>query len=143
VWQHLVSLWPTTSFGVSFHPVPSVRRLTEKEPEVPVPTTHRPLCLAIADRDGDARWVREVMTPRLGSPPVNEVPPTPGGPSWWGTERLVEAVAYPIDVPVVARRILRGLSFQSCRWCGESVGAEVCPFCGIDRSPLEFAGDAA
>ena len=133
--QHVVSLWPPTAFGVSLQPEPLIKRLTPKDRSMPFPTSYRPMSLAVsAHGSGDAEWVREVVAPGLGNPPVKDVEPAHGSSRWWGTSRLVEAVAYPIDVPVVARRMVQGLSRSLCKWCGELIGSDRCPFCALERS---------
>jgi len=133
--QHAISLWPPTAFGVSLQPEPLIKRLTPKDRSMPFPTSYRPMSLAVsAHGSGDGEWVREVVAPGLGNPPVKEVEPAPGSSRWWGTSRLVEAVAYPIDVPVVARRMVQGLSRSLCKWCGELIGSTRCPFCALERS---------
>jgi len=133
--QHVASLWPPTAFGVSLQPDPMIKRLTPNDRAMPFPTSYRPMSLAVsAHGSGDAEWVKEVVVPGLGTPPVKEVAPAPGSARWWGTAKLVEAVAYPIDVPVVARRMVQGLSRSLCKWCGELIGSDRCPFCALDRS---------
>jgi hypothetical protein len=133
--QHAASLWPTTSFGVTLQPDPLIKRLTKSDRSLPFPTSYRPMCLALsAGAGGDVDWVTGVVGPGLGSPPVKQVDPMPGAARWWGTSKLVEAVAYPIDVPVVARRITQDLARGLCNWCGELIGGDRCPFCGLDRS---------
>lgn len=133
--QHVASWWPKASFGVFFWPQPAVKLLTKKERfSVPVPTSYRPQCIVIAARECDREWVDDCVLPAFGSPPTKEVGPTDLGPEWWGTSRLVEVVAYPVDVPVTARRISQGLTNSLCRWCGEPVASDACPFCGIDLS---------
>jgi hypothetical protein len=141
--QHLASLSPITSFGVSYWPEPAVKTLTKKDRSVPLPTTYRPMMLAASVRDGDATWVDEVVAPGLGGPPVARLEPTPLGPKWWGTSKLVEAVAYPVDVPVTARRITQSLTPFLCRWCGEAIATRHCPFCGLDAAENALSGGAA
>lgn len=53
--QHLASMWPTSAFGVSFWPEPSVKTLRKKDRTVSLPTTFRPMMLATAAREGGAR----------------------------------------------------------------------------------------
>lgn len=141
--QHIASVSPTTSFGVSYWPEPAVKTLHKKDRSVALPTTFRPMMLATSARDGDATWVDEIVTPGLGGPPVARFDPTPLGPKWWGTSKLVEAVAYPVDVPVTARRITQGLSPFLCRWCGEAIATRHCPFCGLDAAQNALSGGAA
>jgi len=142
--QHILSMWPTSSFAVSFWPEPTVKTLRKKDRTLPLPTTFRPMMLATAARDGaDATWVEEVILPGLGMPPTARFDPTPLGPRWWGTQRLVEAVAYPVDVPVIARRITQSLSPFLCRWCGDAIATRHCPFCGLDVARTALVGGAA
>ncbi len=58
------------------------------------------------------------------------VPVPEHGPTWWRTDRLVEAVAYPSDVAALAGRLAAGLEARRCRWCVEPIAAAPCPFCG-------------
>jgi hypothetical protein len=142
--QHVISLWPRTAFGVSLQPEPLIKRLTPKNRAMPFPTSYRPMSLAVsAHGSGDTQWVKEVVAPGLGNPPVKEVEPAPGSSRWWGTSRLVEAVAYPIDVPVVARRMVQGISRSLCKWCGELIGTARCPFCALERSFGQNDGGAS
>jgi hypothetical protein len=129
--QHLMSIVPGTSFGVTLQPTQQIQRLTKVDRSIDVPSTHRPMCLVVAASDeAGARWIDDVIAPGLGSPPIKTVDPTPGGPTWWGTSRIAEAVAYPIDIPVVARRMVQDLRPILCDWCRQPIAAPVCPFCG-------------
>src|SRR5680860_557953 len=84
-----------------------------------------------------------VETSRGGMPPTARFDATPLGPRWWGTARLVEAIAYPVDVPVTARRITQNLSPFLCRWCAEAIATRHCPFCGMDAARTALVGGAA
>jgi hypothetical protein len=142
--QHIMSMWPTSAFAVSFWPEPTVKTLRKNDRTLSLPTTFRPMMLATAPRDGaDPTWVEEVILPGLGMPPTVRFDPTPLGPRWWGTPRLVEAVAYPVDVPVIARRITQSLSPFLCRWCGDAIATRHCPFCGLDVARTALVGGAA
>ncbi|MPZ90192.1 MAG: hypothetical protein GEU68_00935 [Actinobacteria bacterium] len=142
--QHLASMWPISAFGISFWPEPSVKTLRKKDRTVSLPTTFRPMMLATAAREGgDMTWVEEVVLPGLGMPPTARFDPTPLGPRWWGTTRLVEAIAYPVDVPVTARRITQNVSPFLCRWCAEAIATRHCPFCGMDAARTALVGGAA
>lgn len=141
--QHLASMWPTSAFGVSFWPEPSVKTLRKKDRTVSLPTTFRPMMLATAAREGgDMTWIEEVILPGLGMPPTARFDATPLGPRWWGTPRLVEAIAYPVDVPVTARRITQNVSPFLCRWCAEAIATRHCPFCGMDAARTALGGAA-
>ena len=141
--QHIASMSPTTAFGVSYWPEPAVKLLTKKDRAVPLPKSFRPMVIAVSARDGDGTWIDEVVAPGLGGPPVVKVEPTPLGAKWWGTPRLVEAVAYPVDIAVISRRITEGLAPFLCRWCGEAIATRNCPFCGLDAAQTPLAGGAA
>ena len=75
-----------------------MHRLGGSRAAVPLPQLTRPSRLVVAPRDGDVAWMRDVVHPALGQLEVRQVEPTPGGKKWWGTGKLVEAVAYPVDV---------------------------------------------
>ncbi len=127
--QHATSWWPWTKFAVSSWPQPAVRRLTKQDRGVPLPELAGPHGLAFSIHEGDPAWVTATLAPALGLEPA-EVAATPHGPAWWGTDRLVEAVAYPTDMAALAARLGAALEARTCGWCGELVAAEPCPFCG-------------
>jgi hypothetical protein len=128
LWQHALSLLPGTAFGVSSWPEPSVRRLTARDPSLPLPRASGRYRVAAASRDGDMAWVRDTVVPALGAPSLIEVPPTAAGPDWWGTRRLVEVVAYPLDLaPLLAR--IDAQPTRSCTWCGTETPPGACAFC--------------
>ena len=128
--QHVASWWPGSEFAASSWPEPAVRRLTKAERGVPVPELPGPAGLVYARQQAEAGWVTGVLASDLGLEAV-EVAPTAHGPTWWGTDKLVEAVAYPSDPAALATRLAEGLDARPCRWCGELVAAEPCPFCGV------------
>lgn len=127
--MHLASYLPRSAFAVCSWSDPPVRRLRDRDRGLPPPPVDgRRMAVAIASRDGDVGWVREVVVPALGRPPVVEVPPTPTGPEWWGTSQLVEAVAYPLEVSELLAAARRQIGLV-CRWCGEKIASPPCPFC--------------
>jgi hypothetical protein len=130
--QHLASWWPRTAFAVAVLPQPAIRRLTMKDRGLAIPEPRDPIRVAMSVHEGDPSWVHEVLVPALGNPPIDEVAPTPEGPSWWGTRRLVEVVGYPTDVSAVAGRISLGVEGSLCGWCHETIASNPCPFCGLD-----------
>jgi hypothetical protein len=134
--QHLASIGPHSAFGVSSWPEPSVHRLSSGEPGVPLPELVRPSRMVVAPRSGDARWARETVNRALGGLPVTEVEPTPNGPSWWGTGKVVESVVFPVDVPELAADLLAGLEPWLCRWCRELIASSPCPLCGHRGRPV-------
>ena len=134
--QHLASLGPNSAFGVSSWPEPSVHKLSAGEPGVPLPEIARPSRMVVAPRAGDTVWAREHVNRALGGLPVAEVEPTPNGPSWWGTGKVVESVVFPVDVAELAAELLGGLDSWLCRWCRELIAASPCPLCGHRGRPV-------
>lgn len=132
LWQHALSWLPWTAFGVSSWPEPSIRVLRAKDRDVSLPAVASgALRLAVANRDGDLGWVREAVAPALGTLTIDETAATSLGPGWWGTRRLVEVVAYPADIDMLASRLDR-IETAPCRSCGrEAAVAGSCGFCDL------------
>jgi hypothetical protein len=134
--QHLASLGPSSAFGVSSWPEPSVHKLSAGAPGVPLPEIVRPSRMVVAPRAGDAAWAKETVNQALGGLPVAEVEPTPNGPSWWGTSKVVESVVFPIDAAELAEDLLAELEPWLCRWCRELIARSPCPLCGHRGRPV-------
>jgi hypothetical protein len=62
--QHLASLGPSSAFGVSSWPEPSVHKLSSGEPGVPLPEIQRPSRMVVAPRNGDTAWARDTVNRR-------------------------------------------------------------------------------
>ena len=92
--------------------------------------------MVVAPRQGDAAWARETVNRALGGLPVAEVEPTPNGPSWWGTSKVVESVVFPVDVAELAEDLLAELEPWLCRWCRELIARSPCPLCGHRGRPV-------
>jgi hypothetical protein len=133
--QHVASLTPGSAFGVASWPEPAVMRLRGDGPTVPVPELAGPHRLIVAPRSGDVDWVVGSVNPALGNLEVRTVEPTPAGPEWWGTSKLVESVAIPLDVRPLATGLVAGLDPWECRWCRELVARSPCPLCGHRGRP--------
>jgi hypothetical protein len=140
--QHLASLGPNTAFGVSSWPEPSVHKLPSGEPGVPLPEIARPSRMAVAPRSGDVSWARDTVNRALGGLPVAEVEPTPGGPSWWGTSKVVESVVFPVDTAELAAELLDEVDPWLCRWCRELIARSPCPLCGHRGRPVRRRASA-
>jgi hypothetical protein len=135
--QHVASLSPGAAFGVSSWPEPSVHRIVAGQPSVPLPTLGRPSRMVVAPGPGgDVAWITETVNRALGSLPVRQVDPTPHGPKWWGTGKLVEAVIYPDDAAALAAELMAGLEPWACRWCSELIARSPCPMCGHRARPV-------
>jgi hypothetical protein len=132
--QHVASLSPGSSFGVSSYPEPSVHKLGRDGAGVPLPRIERPSRLAVSDHGGDMGWIHTVNA-ALGGLEVRTVEPTPNGPSWWGTGKLVESVAYPVDVSQLAAELAQAADPWTCRWCRELIARSPCPMCGHRGRP--------
>ena len=132
--QHLASLTPGSAFGVSSYPEPSVHKVGRDGPGVPLPQIGRPTRLAVSDHGGEVAWVHSVNA-ALGNLEVRQVEPTPNGPTWWGSGKLVESVAYPVDVAGLAAELLADTTPWTCRWCREQIARSPCPLCGHRGRP--------
>jgi len=137
--QHVGSFAPGAAFGVSSWPQPSVHRIHPGTPSVPLPAIARPSRLVLAGRGGDAGWITGPVNAALGRLTTHEVEPTPGGPKWWGTSKLVESVAYPADVAGLAAELAAATDPWVCRWCRELVAITPCPVCGHRGRPRSRA----
>jgi hypothetical protein len=142
--QHIASLAPGAAFGVSSWPEPSVHRIIAGQPSVPLPALTRPSRMVVAPAaGGNVEWVTVTVNRALGGPPVRQVDPTPHGPSWWGTGKLVEAVVYPSDAAALAAELVAGLEPWACRWCSELIARSPCPMCGHRARPVRRRRDAS
>jgi hypothetical protein len=137
--QHLASLGPNSAFGVSSWPEPSVHKLSAGEPGVPLPEIARPSRMVVAPRNGDPTWAKETVNRALGGLPVAEVDATPGGPAWWGTQKVVESVVFPVDAADLAADLMADLEAWGCRWCRELIARSPCPLCGHRGRPRRRA----
>ena len=82
--QHLASLGPSSAFGVSSWPEPSVHKLSSGEPGVPLPEIPRPVADGRRAAQRRRRVGQDTVNRALGGLPVAEVEATPGGPSLVG-----------------------------------------------------------
>lgn len=132
--QHLASMSPGSSFAVSSYPELAVHRLSGGGTGgAPLPPVERQSRLAVSDHGGDMKFMGAVAG-ALGVE-VRQVEPTPAGPKWWGTGKLVEAVLYPSDVRRLAVELLAGRDVWPCRWCSQQVSRSPCPMCGHRGGP--------
>lgn len=137
--QHVASLTPGSAFAVSSWPEPAVHRLKGDGSAIPVPQLTRPSRLAVAPRADHTDWILHTVNPALGNLEVRRVEPTPRGAAWWGTSKLVEAVAYPLDVQALVGQLVAALDPWTCRWCRELVARSPCPLCGHRGRPARRA----
>src|SRR5829696_4965640 len=133
--QHVASLTPGSAFGVTSWPEPAVHRLHPDGPGVPIPELTRPSRLVVAPHVYRAEWILNAVNPALGGLDVRRVEPTPRGPDWWGTGKLVESVAFPLDVQALVGELVARLDPWTCRWCRELVARSPCPLCGHRGRP--------
>jgi hypothetical protein len=143
VWQHLVSLLPATTFGVSSFPEPAVQRLTKHEPLMPLPQVKGAAGMALAlaaHGGGTLDWAHEELVPALGSPRVVEAIASPVAERWWGSAPGLEAVLYPTDLAATAQFVARHVLLRRCGSCGLDSPFDVCPYCGV-HEPRPLAED--
>jgi hypothetical protein len=141
--QHVASLTPGSAFAVSSWPEPAVHRLKGDRTAIPVPQLTRPSRLVVAPRTDHVDWITDTINPALGNLEIRRVEPTPGGPDWWGTAKLVEAVAHPLDVQALVGELVAALDPWTCRWCRELVARSPCPLCGHRGRPARRRATAA
>jgi hypothetical protein len=133
--QHVSSLTPGSAFGVSSFPEPAVHKIQQGQASVPLPRLVRPSRLIVAPRNGDEAWITGPVNAQLGNLPLVRVEATPGGPAYWGTSKLVEAVVCPADPNGLARELMQSVDSWTCRWCSELIARSPCPLCGHRARP--------
>jgi hypothetical protein len=111
-----------------------VVRLRGDEVTIALPALDRPARLVVAAR-ADPAWILGAVNPALGGLDVRAVEPTPRGPTWWGTSKLVESVVIPLDIAQLVDELVAGLDPWTCRWCRELVARSPCPLCGHRGRP--------
>jgi hypothetical protein len=136
--QRSASLVSRRGFVVSSWPEPGVHVVRDRRPTPPLPELLAQFQLAVAPNGGDPEWARAVSA-ELAGVPTRQYEAAPLGPSWWGTEQLVETVAYPIDVEALAEHAGGPVVTAECRWCGERISSQACPFCGHALGPISPA----
>lgn len=81
----------------------------------------------------------DVVNPGLGRLPLGQVDGSSRAEEWWGTPRLVEAVAYPTEMASLAERTAETVVLRACGWCGVGSPFDACSFCGHMVSPARAA----
>jgi len=140
--QHVASLAPGSAFAVTSWPEPAVHRLGGGR-ELALPAPARPTRLIVAPRDGDVDWITGTVGAALGGLEVRMVEPTPRGPEWWGTGKLVEAVTVPLDLEQLMAELVSRHDAWVCRWCRELVALSPCPLCGHRGRPARRGATGA
>lgn len=130
VWQHLLSLWPTTAFAVVNQPFPLVKRLTNDDRALDLPRQRERVGVVVADHDGDAGWVEEEVVPALDGPPVQEVAASALAANFWGCRRITEVVTYPLEPAALRAELEAAEVVRPCDWCRQDVAGPSCVFCG-------------
>lgn len=144
VLQHLGSLSPRSSYGVVLQPEPAVQRIGRRGQDLPLHKAQQPMELVMAAHEGgDTSWLTDTVNPALGGLQARAAAATRHGAAWWGTSRLVEAVAYPTALAELARELAGRHRLRLCRWCSEAIASTPCPFCRGAEEPGEAtaAGD--
>lgn len=144
VLQHLGSLWPRSSYVVVLQPEHAVLRSGRAQRDLPLRKPSRPTELVVAAPAGeDSSWLGDTLSSALGPLPIRRMAATRHAAQWWGTSHAAEAVAYPTDLPQLARELAEGQRLRLCGWCSEAIASSPCPFCRGREQPLEpaAAGD--
>lgn len=133
--HHVRSLVPGKSFAIGLQPEQFVLSHGHPADELPLaPADHDLQLIAAATDGGDLDWVANVVAPALGGVDVRVLEPTMYGVEWWGSRRLVEVVGVPTSLRWLAGEVL-GPGTRPCRWCGEPIYGDRCPFCGQSPAP--------
>lgn len=128
--QHVVSLWPTSSYGVVLQPEHAIVRTDRPGQDLAIEVAERRMELVLAPREGgDTSWLTGGLNDALGGIAARTVAATRNGPEWWGTSRLVEAVAFPTDLAALAGELASATPMRRCGWCSEAIASAPCPFC--------------
>jgi hypothetical protein len=128
--QHARSLVAGRGFVVGLQPEEFVHRVDPKRPELPIARVERTMELVVADHGGDIDLMTDVVNPALGRLRLGQVDGSSRAEEWWGTRRLVEAVAYPTEMASLAERTAATVVLHACGWCGVGSPFDACPFCG-------------
>ncbi len=138
--QHLGSLSPRSSYGVVLQPVHAVLRVGQTGHDLPLYKAQKPMELVMAAHEGgDTSWLTHTVNPALGNLRARTVAATRHGPDWWGTSRLVEAVAYPTSLTELTRELAGRHRLHLCGWCSKAIASTPCPFCRGAEQPSEAA----
>lgn len=143
--QHVGSLSPRSSYVVVLQPQHAVLRSGRARQDLPLQKARRPMELVVAARPGDdTSWLTETVSSALGRLPIRSVTVPRHAAQWWGTARMAETVAYPTDLPELARELADGHRLRLCGWCSEAIASTPCPFCRGAEQPLVAgaAGDS-
>lgn len=128
--QHARSAVPRSAFFVSVAPQESVHDLPARNGDLPIAERDEDLSLLVAGEDEvGVAWILDVANAALGGLPTQRVEPSPLTERWWGTKRVVEAVAVPATLDEIAAAV-PAIRLAPCGWCGEPVAATPCAFCG-------------
>lgn len=145
--QHARSLLPGARFVAVGAPDPEVRSLRRSEFHLPLPDRPGHFVLQVAPHDAEPDVVARVTEHLGGRFDVRRAEPTPSGPSYWGTTKLVEFALHPADPDAVVSSAASTAPDLACHWCSELVAGPTCPFCGMhlqsSPSPIASAGGPA
>jgi hypothetical protein len=133
--HHLASYLPHETFVVTATPHGAIHRISgHKVPELGFRPTE-PIHLLVTQ--GDNTWFQEGLQNLLRADAVKAVPQQPLGVKFWGNKRYIEYVAFS-GHPAALSQISNATRCWPCRWCGQHVALQECPFCGMAQ-PREQA----
>lgn len=137
--QHVGSLSPRSSYVVVVQPEHAVVRSGRAPQDLPLRAPPRAMELVVSAREGDdTTWLTDMLAAPLGRLPIRRVSATRYAATWWGTPRVAEAVAYPVDLTRLAGELAEGQRLRLCGWCSEAIASSPCPFCrGAERPPQD------
>lgn len=129
---HTASYLPRSAFLALTCPTSGVLRIPHGElgeslPPLPSPPD-APLQVSACSGTSGSPIFDDDLMPALRTATAHVVPSQPLGPVFWGTNRYTEFAAFESGPRSIARA-LSALRTVLCRWCGQQVDREVCPFC--------------
>ncbi|WP_017622565.1 hypothetical protein [Nocardiopsis chromatogenes] len=115
--------------------------LGESLPALPSPPD-TPLQVSACSGTAGSPAFDDDLMPALRTATAHVVPSQPLGALFWGTSRYTEFAAFESG-PRALARALGALRTVRCRWCGQPVDREVCPFCRSRAHTLPSAASSA
>lgn len=129
--QHLRSWWPGGRGFIAVHtPVEAVQAVKELRELVSI-EPHGPL-LSGGVLPGQ---VRDVVLARTRCPSIVDVDAVVAPRARYGSDRAIELVALPADVPSL---VTVGGHGNACSVCGLSHAGSVCPFCHAESASVDI-----
>jgi hypothetical protein len=80
--------------------------------------------------------VQRHLAPALQPWGMTNAQPPPLGPTFWGTQKYIEFVAFS-GHPEALSQLVRSLDCHPCPWCREPTNTPTCAFCGMTQQQTQ------